>query len=257
MSRPGFIDTHAHLCDDRFDEDREAVLERACQAGVVGIVLVSETLADARLNGVLARQFPRLYLAAGLYPGQAEQKKAEEMVAYIHQYHQQLLAIGEVGLDFLLAKEEPQRAVQRQVFSTFIQLSLQLDLPLNVHSRSAAQETVATLLDSGAKRVQLHAYHGDHKTALKAIEAGYYLSVPTSIVRSEQIRNLVKKLPLDQLLLESDSPVLGPDPGLRNEPANIARSVPLIAQMKGVPEQEVVEQLHENSCQLYGVSFPR
>jgi TatD DNase family protein len=252
VTYPLLIDTHAHICDDRFDEDRSAVLERAFQAGVVGIVLVSETISDARFNLELAKQEPRLYQAAGLYPGNADLKSAADMITFIREYRDNLVAIGEVGLDFLLARQEEERDVQVQVFKQFINLSLDLDLPLNVHSRSAAKECVDLLIGSGAKRVQLHAYHGKHKTALQAIEAGFFISIPTSIVRSEQMQNLVAKLPISHLLLESDSPVLGPETGERNEPANIARSIPVIAKIKGLPLEEITEQLYNNTIQFYG-----
>jgi TatD DNase family protein len=255
MQQYGLIDTHAHLCDERFNDDREAVLQRAFTAGVQGIILVSETIMDAHFNMELAKQEPRLHLAAGLYPGNASLESAAEMVDFIGQHQDDLLGIGEVGLDFLLARQEPEKAMQILIFRQFIELSLQLDLPLNVHSRCAAGETVDMLIESGAKRVQLHAYHGKQKTALKAIEAGFFFSAPTSIVRSEQMQDLIKKLPISNLLLESDSPVLGPETGERNEPANIARSIPVIAKIKDKSTQEVTEQLYNNSIQFYGDHF--
>jgi TatD DNase family protein len=255
MTKYGLIDTHAHLCDERFNEDRDSVIQRAYAAGVVGIILVAETIDDAHFNLALAQKDRRLHLAAGLYPGYADRQKADEMVSFIREYSDSLLAIGEVGLDFQLAPMDDERAIQLKVLEKFIDLSSELKLPLNVHSRAAAKECVDILIKKGAKQVQLHAYHGKHKIALQAIEAGFFFSVPTSIVRSQQMQDLFKKLPLSHLMLESDSPVLGPETAVRNEPCNIAKSIPVIADLKGVPANKVAEQMYNNSINFYGNHF--
>ncbi|ABK46136.1 TatD-related deoxyribonuclease [Magnetococcus marinus MC-1] len=251
MSHP-LIDTHAHLCDDRFDADRDAVLARAHAAGVTAIVAVSETLADAQRTLALCDSYPLLKPACGLYPGYADLDQAEAMIAFMQQHQQRWVAIGEVGLDYMLAKEEPQRAVQRAVLSRFVQLSEAWDLPLNCHSRGAGKQVVELLLQEDAKRVQLHAYHGPHKAALQAVEAGWYLSIPPAVVRSGQLRELVVKLPLHALLLESDSPVLGPQADTRNEPANLTQSLAVVAELHGLAIPALRERLWENSLRLYG-----
>ncbi|MBF0193421.1 MAG: TatD family hydrolase [Magnetococcales bacterium] len=255
MIQHGLIDTHAHLCDERFNIDRDLVIQRAFKAGVIGIILVAETIEDAQLNSQIAQNEKRLHLAAGLYPGYADITKAEEMVSFIRKNSENLLAIGEVGLDFQLARQENERSIQIEVLKQFISLSLELNLPLNVHSRAAAKESVDTLLKYGAKKVQLHAYHGKHKIALQAVEANFFFSVPTSIVRSPQMQDLFKKIPLSHLMLESDSPVLGPEVAVRNEPCNIAKSIPIIADLKGLPTNKVAEKLYNNSVSFYGDHF--
>jgi TatD DNase family protein len=142
-------------------------------------------------------------------------KHHDFFLEFIRLHAAELSAIGEVGLDFWLAKEEPARETQRTVFRLFIRLSIELGLPLNVHSRSAGRHAVAMLLENHAARVQMHAFDGKASAAMLAVEAGYFFSVPPSIVRSRQKQKLVKQLPLSCLLVESDSPVLGPDPTLR------------------------------------------
>jgi TatD DNase family protein len=127
-----------------------------------------------------------------------------------------------------------------------------LDLPLNVHSRSAGRHVIDILRARKAKRVQLHAFDGKFGTAMPAVEAGYFFSVPPSVVRSRQKQKLVKNLPLSCLMVESDSPVLGPDPGERNEPANTVRAIEAIAQLKGETVQSVAEAVFENTNRLYG-----
>jgi TatD DNase family protein len=245
-------DTHTHICDAAFDADRADVLARAEHSGIRAIIAVGEDLADGEKNLALARKFPILKPAAGLYPTRLDVTAAEEMVAFIRDNRSALAAIGEVGLDFWVVKSAEARALQSDIFARFIDLSIELDLPLNVHSRSAGRHAVDLLIAKGAKRVQMHAFDGKITAARPALEAGYFFSVPPSIVRSRQKQKLVRHLPLDCLLVETDSPVLGPDPHGRNEPANLNVSVRAIAEIKAVPEERVIEAVVANTRALYG-----
>jgi TatD DNase family protein len=245
-------DTHTHLCDPAFDADRSAVIERARNAGVDKIVIVSENLTDARHNLELARIHPELFPAAGLYPTHLDLAAADEIVAFIKKEHTRLVAIGEVGLDHWVVREPDEKEIQKHIFCRFIDLSVELDLPLNVHARSAGRHVVSLLLEKGANKVQLHAFDGKFGAAMPAVEAGFFFSIPPSIVRSRQKQKLVKQLPLSCLLIETDSPVLGPDPAARNEPANAVVSLEMIAQIKNLKSQAVAEAVSENTRKLYG-----
>ncbi len=246
------IDTHTHLCDPVFDPDRAEVLERAAQAGVGAIVAVSETVDDARRNLELADQHPILRPAAGLYPTILDLAQCAEMERLARDQRARLCAIGEVGLDYWKVKEEDELEIQREIFGRMIALADELDLPLNVHSRSAGRHAVAFLLERDARRVQLHAFDGKPASALPAVEAGYFFSVPPSIVRSRQKQKLVKRLPLECLMLETDSPVLGAEPGTRNEPAEVRTSLRTIAELKDLPIEAVAEATAANTRRLYG-----
>jgi TatD DNase family protein len=249
---PALVDTHVHLCDAAFNEDRQAVVHRAAKAGVTTLIAVGEDLQDARRNLELAAAYPGIKPAAGLYPTCLDRDAAAEMERFIRANRARLHAIGEVGLDFWAVKDPAGKALQIEIFKQFIQLAQELNLPLNVHSRSAGRQAVALLRELGARKVQLHAFDGKYTTARPAIEAGYYFSMPPSIVRSRQKQKLLKHLPLDCLLVESDSPVLGPDPGERNEPANLPIAVQAIAADRGLPVEVVTEHLHTNTIRLYG-----
>jgi len=246
------VDTHAHLCSPEFDHDLGEVLARARAAGVGAVIAVGETLADAKRNLHLAEKFPMVRPAAGLYPSFLDCDQAEKMHTFIRSHRAQLAAIGEVGLDHWVVKEEKDRDVQREIFTGFIRLSKEIDLPLNVHSRSAGRQAVACLLESGAARVQLHAFDGKASAALPAVEAGYFFSIPPSVVRSRQKQKLVKHLPLACLLVETDSPVLGAEPAVRNEPANLPLALKAIAAIKDLPGQQVAEVVAANTLRLYG-----
>ncbi len=246
------IDTHAHLCDPSFDADRSDVIERAEKAGVGRIICVGETLADAKQNLALARRYPQVLPAAGLYPAIPDRAQAEAMYALIRRERARLVAIGEVGLDFWVAREDANRAIQREIFSGFIDLSVLLGLPLNVHSRSAGHHAVALLLEKGARRVQLHAFDGRVGAALPAVEAGFFFSIPPSVVRSRQKQKLLRQLPLSSLLLETDSPVLGASPDERNEPARLPLVIDAICKIKNIGREEVIRTVSENTRRLYG-----
>ena len=252
FSKHKLVDTHAHICDPAFDKDRAEVLERARKAGVVAIIAVGENLSDASRNLELAKSYPMLKPSAGLYPTVLDLNQAGEMADFIQQNHSSLVAIGEVGLDYWVVKEEPQKALQREILVRFIEIAKELDLPLNIHSRSAGRHAIALLLENNATRVQMHAFDGKAGATMPALEAGYFFSIPPSVTRSRQKQKLVKRLPLSNLLIETDSPVLGPSPDKRNEPANIQQAVKAIAALKDISEEAVIAAVWENTERLYG-----
>ncbi len=250
------VDAHSHLVDSAFEDDLDEVLERARDVGVGAILTVGETLDDATKNLELARRYPDLLRpCCGLYPTVLDLEQAEALEQLIRRERARLWAIGEVGLDRWKVQDRADLELQRQIFSRFIDLAIELDLPLNVHSRSAGERTIALLLERGARRVLLHAFDGRVSKARPAVEAGYFFSVPPSVVRSTQKQKLVERLPLSCLLLETDSPVLGADPLARNEPAEVVVSLRAIADIKGVPVPEVARVTTENACRLFGDLF--
>jgi TatD DNase family protein len=251
--RFALIDTHAHLCDPAFDADRGDVLRRAEVAGVAAVVAVGESLADAERNLELAAEYPSIVRpAAGLFPTRLSLAEAQAVADLIRRERTRFVAIGEVGLDYWKVQEEGDRELQRQIFGGFVNLALELDLPLNIHSRAAGRPTIEFLLEHGAKRVQLHAFDGRAAKAMPAVEAGYYFSVPPSIVRSVQKQKLIRRLPLECLLLETDSPVLAATADERNEPSRLLQSLRAIAELKGLQLQSVAEAVTENTWRLYG-----
>ena len=247
------LDTHTHLCLPEFDGDRAEVLDRAAEAGIGAVISVSETLAEVERNLDLAERFAgRVLPAAGLFPTLLDAEQGRAIEERIRLEPELFVAIGEVGLDHWKVQDEAGREVQRTIFCRFIELAIELDLPLNVHSRSAGRATIALLIERGARRVQLHAFDGRAATAQPAVEAGYFFSVPPSIVRSRQKQKLVGRLPLENLLVETDSPVLGPEPTERNEPANARISLEQIAELKGLAGEQVEAAIAANTRRLYG-----
>ncbi|XP_038617160.1 putative deoxyribonuclease TATDN3 isoform X2 [Tachyglossus aculeatus] len=260
----GLVDCHCHLAAQDFDLDLEDVLEKAKKANVLALVAVAEHSGEFEKIMQLSERYKGfIFPCLGVHPIQGLPPETQRSVTLrdldvaipvIERYKNHLLAIGEVGLDFSprIAGSDDQKGEQRQVFIRQIQLAKRLDLPLNVHSRSAGRPTINLLQEQGAEKVLLHAFDGRPSVAMEGVAAGYFFSIPPSIVRSDQQR-LVKQLPLTAICLETDSPALGPEKQVRNEPKNITVSAEYIAQVKGVPVKEVIEVTTQNAMKL----FPR
>ncbi|RLB64828.1 MAG: hypothetical protein DRI90_03635 [Deltaproteobacteria bacterium] len=255
------IDCHAHLAASEFDDDRVAVLDRARAAGVRQVIVVSEDAAEGRqVIEICSRHHGLLRPCIGLHPDRfAEQRplpteaELDALCALARAEGQQLAAIGEVGLDYWHVKTAERRAAQGACLERMAALAGELQLPLNVHSRSAGHHALTLLGRCGAQAVLMHAFDGRASYAKRAAdERGYLFSIPPSVVRSRQKQKLVRSLPLESIALESDSPVLGPEPGVRNEPANLTRAVTCIAELKGVTEAQVRETTSANAVRLFG-----
>ncbi len=251
-----WFDAHAHLAATEFAADLPTVLGRAEAAGVTGIVAVGETLEEAERILDLSRQYPVIRAAAGLYPTHLDPVAADAVVDFVRRHAGSLVALGEVGVDHWAVKVEADWKVQEAILARFVVLSEEMELPLNVHSRSAGRHAIAFLAAQGARRVLLHAFDGKASTALEGVRAGYYFSIPPSVVRSAQKQKLVRALPLENLLLETDAPVLGPDPTLRNEPCNVVVAGEAVAKLKGIPVEEVARVTTANARRLFPRAFP-
>ncbi|XP_071456194.1 putative deoxyribonuclease TATDN3 isoform X2 [Marmota flaviventris] len=280
----GLVDCHCHLSASDFDSDLDDVLEKAKKANVMALVAVAEHSGEFEKIMQLSERYSGFILPClGVHPVQEFSPEDQRSVTLkdqtqffthprqelyhqalpqlldldlalpiIEKYKDQLLAIGEVGLDFSprFANTDKQKEEQRQVLITQVQLAKRLNLPLNVHSRSAGRPTISLLQEQGADKVLLHAFDGRPSVAMEGVRAGYFFSIPPSIIRSGQ-QKLVKQLPLTSICLETDSPVLGPEKQVRNEPCNVSISAEYIAQVKGISVEEVVEVTTQNALKLF------
>ncbi|KAL5008942.1 hypothetical protein ScPMuIL_014523 [Solemya velum] len=266
IGKPGdnqMVDCHCHLADDGFDEDIAEVISRAKQNGVRAGLVVSIVPQDFKKILKLSERFPDFVVPCfGVHPVQYIRKQCcccfslqdlDAAIPLIDQYHHLLGAIGEVGLDFQprICPTPEEKSLQRKVLVKQIELAKKYDLPLNVHSRSAGRPTIELLKENGVKRALLHAFDGRPAIASQGVEAGYYFSIPPEVVRKEQKQNLVARIPLDNMLLETDSPVLGPVRQERNEPANIQVSCEYIAKVKNVEVAEVRRITTQNAIRLF------
>ncbi|XP_057253041.1 putative deoxyribonuclease TATDN3 isoform X2 [Pezoporus wallicus] len=270
----GPVDCHCHLAAPCFQADVADVVRAAQQAAVSALVVVSEqaaefpsvlALSESFSHGTDARSMPRfpgfVFPCLGVHPVQEVSPEEQRSVTLkdldaalplIELYKDKLVGIGEVGLDFTprFASTDEQKEGQRQVLIKQTEIARRLDLPLNVHSRSAGRPTINLLKEQGATKVLLHAFDGKPSVAMEGVKAGYFFSIPPSIIRSEQ-QKLVKLLPLENMCLETDSPALGPEKQVRNEPKNIYIAAEYIARIKGIPVEEVIEVTTQNALKVF------
>ncbi|XP_048777164.1 putative deoxyribonuclease TATDN3 [Ostrea edulis] len=264
FDQEGFIDCHTHLADSMFEHDIQNVVDNARRSGVIAALVCTVTPSDFPLVLRLCDQYPDILAPClGIHPVQKDsngeqrcvtQSDLDEVVAEIEKYADKICAIGEVGLDFQprITPETSLKDSQRSVLKAQVDLANKHNLPLNVHSRSAGKPTITALKEFGARNVLLHAFDGRPSTAMEGVKEGYFFSIPPSIVRSEQMK-LVKQLPIENMVLETDCPGLGPVKGERNEPSNIQISCDYIAKVKNLPPQEVKKITSRNAISL----FPR
>lgn len=245
-----YIDVHAHI-DHPLIKDTAALVARARAQGVLVIINNGLDPASNRSGLELAKRYPEVKAAIGIYPLDAETLSDEDIASTFALIRElRPIAIGEVGLD---ASERAQGfARQERVFTDVIRLAKELGVPLIIHSRKAEARVLELLEQEGAKKVLLHCFCGRKQLIRKARELGYYLSVPANVVRSGHFQLLVREVPITQLFTETDTPFLGPDKDASfNEPANIPLAVRKIAEIKGMDEEEVKKHIFFNYQRLF------
>ena len=237
----GLIDSHAHIQGKEYAGETAAVIQRAAEAGVEQIIVVGGA-GDMSSNiaaVTLAESCANLYATVGMHPhdakdvGEAELQELKKLAA-----HPKVIAVGETGLDYYY--NHSPREVQRRVFAQFIGLAKETGLPLVVHERDAAIEAAGLLRseDAGKIRGVIHCFTGDYEAACGYLDLGFYLSFTGIITfkNAEPLRDVVRRVPLDNMFVETDSPYLTPVPhrGKRNEPAYVRFVAETIANVKDV-----------------------
>ena len=259
------IDTHAHLDFDAFNPDRDEVISRARDAGLTAVINPGTDLAHSRMAVKLARQSSMVYAAVGVHPHEASTLTGatiEEL--YSLALDPRVVAIGEIGLDFY--RDYAPRDIQREAFQAQLDLAQQVGKPVIVHDREAHGEVLATLrqrynVPSGARTGNdrpsgvLHCFSGDLEMAQEAIRLGFYIGVdgPVTFHRASGLHGVVRQLPLDRLLIETDCPYLTPEPyrGRRNEPAYVSFVTKAIAELRSLAFEEVARATTANAHRVF------
>lgn len=247
------IDSHCHLDFPKFNRDREETILRARKAGVVGMVNSGISLKGNRITLELAEKNEDIYAALGLSPDigrGGEDKEINAILAQIEENAGKAVGIGEAGLDFQDCKTNEERERQTAAFKKVIELAKNLDKPLIVHARQAEAEVLK--LVKGMDTVIYHCYSGSVETMQEIVDMGYYISLATLVCFSEHHQTLAEAVPLENLLLETDSPFLSPRKG-RNEPAFIVDSVPVVAQLKDMEPAEIAKSTTENARRAFSI----
>jgi TatD DNase family protein len=252
------IDTHAHLDHERFKDDVDQVIERAKLSQVQSIITVGADLASSRQAVEFARRYPDVIATVGVHPHDADSVSDSVLneIAILAQ-DEGVVAIGEIGLDYHY--DFSPRDVQRRVFAIQISLARELELPIVVHVREAYQDVMSILKSEHAEDVGgiVHCFSGDREAAKDCLDMGFYISVGgiLTFANSQELREIIRGLPMDRILLETDAPYLTPVPyrGKRNEPAYLVHVAEALANLKGITFDEVAETTTLNACKLFGL----
>jgi TatD DNase family protein len=253
------IDTHAHLDDARYDADRDAMIARAREAGVQTFVTVGCDLATSDAAVALADRHPFIYATIGVHPHEVK-SIGDEWYDELRRLarHPKVVAYGEIGLDYHYNHSPPD--VQRTRFREQVGLARELERPIVVHTREAQDDTIAILKEEKAGDVGgvFHCFSGDAWLARDALDLGFYLSFSGVITfqNATMLRDIVKTVPLDRILVETDCPYLTPVPhrGTRNEPAYVAFVAQKVAELKGLTPEEAAEQTTRNAKRLFRIA---
>ena len=252
------FDTHAHYYDDAFDADRDALLSSLPERGVALVVCPGCDLESSEQSIALAEQYPFLYAAAGYHPENLEGVTLGD-VAQIRALcaHEKVVAVGEIGLDYYWVKTPEERAFSRDMFDAQLSLAEELDLPAIVHDRDAHKDSLDIVRAHPSARGVFHCYSGSIEDAKVLVDRGWMLSFTGNITfkNARRAPEILKWLPLDRLMLETDAPYMAPEPhrGRRCDSTLIPLTAQTVAQLKGLTTEEVLSVTLENGKRFFGI----
>lgn len=255
------FDTHAHYDDERFDSDRDALLRSMPENGVGLILNPGCDLESSRKAVSYAETYPHVYAAVGFHPENLEGVDLERDIPQLEALARsspRVRAIGEIGLDYYWVKEPEQRRFQNEAFRAQMRLAGRLGLPVIVHDREAHLDSLTVAEQYPGVRGVFHCYSGSAEFALRLLELGYLLSFTGVLTykNAKKAAEVVRAVPLDRLMIETDAPYMAPVPyrGKRNSSLYVHRMAEAIAEIKGLPLEEVVAQTTENGKRLFGIA---
>ncbi|MHB0884370.1 MAG: TatD family hydrolase [Bacillota bacterium] len=255
---PALVETHCHLDLQAYDGDRRETIRRARQAGVAGFVNVGFNLDSSERSVALARENKGFWASVGIHPHDAREAGPKALATLRGlSADPMVVAIGEIGLDYY--RDLSPRPDQREAFRRQLRLARELRKPVIIHDRDAHDEVLRILEEEAdGLTVILHCFSGDAVMAAQCLEKGYFLALGGAVTFSngEQAREVARMMPLDRLLLETDSPYLSPDPyrGRRNEPARVALVAEKVAEVKGVDVATVARETTRTAVRALGLT---
>lgn len=251
------FDSHAHIDDAKFDDDRAQVLSGLRRSGVGLMINAASDIRSSLESMRLAETYDNVYFAAGIHPQEAD-KASERDFAELERIleHPKCVAIGEIGLDYHY--DEPAREVQRAVFYRQLKLSAAKSMPVVIHDRDAHAECLQAVKDTGARGV-FHCFSGSAQTAAELVDLGFYISFSGVITfkNAKRAVEAAKAVPMDRILIETDSPYLAPEPfrGRRNEPKYVEYVARKLAEVKGVSFEDISSETFSNALRLFGIDL--
>lgn len=252
------FETHAHYDDEGFDEDRDLLL-MSIQENKIGYVInVGASLESTRRSIELAEKYPFVYASAGVHPSETAELNENNFEWLRKQcVHRKVVAIGEIGLDYYW--EEPAHEIQKLWFSRQLDLAKAIRKPIIIHSRDAAKDTYDIMSAHGAKEIGgvIHCFSYSAEMALEYVKMGFYIGVGGVVTfkNGRKLKEVVEAVPIEWILLETDSPYLAPEPnrGMRNSSLNLPYIAERIAEIKGMTYDEVISVTTENAKRMYQI----
>lgn len=253
------FDTHTHYDDEQFDEDREQLLLSLAESGVGAIANMGASMRGAKDSVVLAKKYPFVYAAVGIHPDHAKELNEEEFAVLKKlAAEEKVVAIGEIGLDYYWDATE--REEQKCWFKRQLALAQEMSLPVVIHSREAAADTLEIMKEAyvaSGKTLTgvIHCFSYEVEMAREYIKMGFYLGIGgvATFKNGRKLKEVIEDTPLEKIVLETDCPYLAPVPfrGKRNSSEKLSYVVAAIAEIKGITEEEVERITWENACKLY------
>lgn len=258
-----FFDSHSHYNDEKFNEDREKIIKDTFESGITKFVCAGYNIPSSLFSLKLSKKYEYIYSICGISPNdipQSEQelwKSIDEITQIVKEKNsKKLVAIGEIGLDYYWNKENSD--LQKQAFIKQIELANEMKLPIVIHSRDASVDTIDIIRNHRVKKAGIfHCCQLNQELVRQALELGYYISFagPITFKNSKNAPDVVKMVPLDRILIETDSPYLSPEPnrGKRNDCRNVKYVAQKIADIKEISLEEVAKKTYENAMRIFEI----
>lgn len=252
------FETHAHYDDERFTEDQDALIKSMPEKGIGRIINVGSSIESTRTTLELAKKYDYVYAAVGVHPSDIDGLN-EDTFAWLKEQTawEKTVAIGEIGLDYYWDKEPEVQERQREWFRRQMELAKEVNLPVIIHSRDAAEDTMRLMKEIHAQEIPgvIHCYSYSKEMAQEFIKMGYYIGVGGVVTfkNAKKLKETVEAIPLERILLETDCPYMAPEPhrGTRNDSSNIPYVIAKIAELKQVSEAEVERVTEQNARTLF------
>ena len=258
-----FFDSHSHYNDEKFDEDREQIINDTYNAGITKFVCAGYNIKSSLDSLELSKKYDFIYSICGISPNdipQTEQelwKSLDEITKIVqNNKSKKLVAIGEIGLDYYWNKEN--KELQEQAFIKQIELANKLELPIVIHSRDASVDTINIIEENKVNKAGIfHCCQQNQEMIKNALRLGYYISLagPVTFKNAKNSADIIQMIPMDKLLIETDSPYLSPEPnrGKRNDCRNVKYVAQRIADVKGITLEEVAKATYENAMRIFEI----
>jgi TatD DNase family protein len=254
------IDTHAHLEDDKFSKDRNQVILRAKQNHIHTIINIGSDLPTSKQSVELAHKYDFIYATLGIHPHDASSFNDNLYYTFLElAKDDKVIGIGEIGLDYY--RDLSPRHIQQEVFRIFIRLAKSINLPIIIHARQAHSDILKILREEEAEKITgvFHSFSGNVDVLQEVIKLGFYISISGVVTYSDALAKIIRLIPKERLLIETDCPYLTPIPyrGKRNEPAYIKYTLQKISQILEIEIEAIAEIITSNTYRLFKISLPK